>query len=437
MALSDTKIRTLLGAIENNTLMFLCGAGLSIPEPSFLPSAPSVAKSCFDKRAPIETLDAMLEYDIDELAGFFYARGDFLETFIPLVPWNDLSGQPNNGHAAIADLLVCRAAHGALSANFDTMIERWAEHRKVDLTGALDGQEAVEFSSSANPLLKFHGCMKRGKKQTLWTHGQLAEPSVQQRIESCSQWMNLHLPGKHLVVVGFWTDWGYLNNVIATAFSVTNAASVTVLDPSTSGELQAKAPDLWDKLHALSADFEHVQASGNVALSQLRLAYSQTWARKFYSLGKPAAAALGITGDPVPDAIGVEELYDLRRDVEGVPYTRAASLKEPPPSAGEAALAHIRLIASGATQAGAWLDCSGRSIRVVNGSGKVVETMRQAHKEPTSLPQPDMVICTGAIDLGVPARLIASGRGASVVSPAAGGAAEWLTLHEGLGVLGI
>jgi hypothetical protein len=203
MTLSTDKLTMLVGAMENDRLMFLCGAGLSVPPPSFLPTAPAVAKKCFDKRTPVENLDPALEWDIDNLAGFFHARGDFVDTFIPLVPWNDLAGAPNRGHAAIADLLVSRAAHGALSANIDTMIERWAENLKIDMAAALTGQEATTFEQVSRPLLRFHGCMKRGKTDTLWTQGQLAEGAVKQRIESCSQWMNLHLPGKHLVVANY------------------------------------------------------------------------------------------------------------------------------------------------------------------------------------------------------------------------------------------
>jgi hypothetical protein len=437
MPLSADRLTMLVGAMENDRLVFLCGAGLSVPSPSFLPTAPDVAKSCFDKRMPIEALDPALEWDIDNLAGFFHSRGDFVNTFVPLVPWNDLAGAPNRGHAAVADLLVSRAAHGALSANFDTMIERWAENLKIDMAGALTGQEAIAFEQISRPLLKFHGCMKRGKNDTLWTHGQLAENAVKQRIESCSQWMNLHLPGKHLVVVGFWTDWGYLNSVLATAFSVTNASSVTVIDVSTSNQLQTKASDLWAKLHALSADFSHVQASADVALDQLRKAFSKAWAKKFYALGKPAATSFGLGAQPIPDTLSTDDLYDLRRDVEGIPYTRAATLKAPPGAAAEAALAHIKLIEAGAIQLGAWLECSGKTIRVVNGSGNAVDAMREIHKEPTTLRQADIVVCAGAMDLGVPAKLIASGTGSSVVSPAAGGGAQWLTTNQALEKLGI
>jgi len=207
MTLTADLTTRLLGAIETNSLVFLCGAGLSIPTPSDLPSAIKVAQNCYDTWLPIEALDPALRDNVDLLAGHFYSRGDFERVFIKLVPWNDLVSLPNKGHAAIADLLISRGAHAALSANFDTMIERWAEERKIAMRGALTGQEAVVFADNTNPLIKFHGCLQRDRERTLWTQNQLTEPVIQARVTSCSQWLQLNLPGKHIVVVGFWTDW--------------------------------------------------------------------------------------------------------------------------------------------------------------------------------------------------------------------------------------
>lgn len=53
--------------------------------------------------------------------------------------------------------------------------------------------------------------------------------------------MRLQLPGKDLLVVGFWTDWGYLNDVVADALDAGALTSVTVIDPAGSAALQAKA----------------------------------------------------------------------------------------------------------------------------------------------------------------------------------------------------
>jgi hypothetical protein len=344
----STSLRTkILGAIETDTLVFLCGAGLSMAGPSFLPSAANVAQVCYDKWQATEVLDPALRSDADKLAAHFFARGDFGSVFVPLVPWNELAGSPNEGHAAIADLLISRGALAALSANFDTMIERWAQERKVAMRGALDGQEAISFDVYTNPLIKFHGCMHRDPDHTLWTQGQLAVPEVQSRVQSCSNWMNLTLPGKNLIVVGFWSDWCYLNDVLADAFSIRTANSVTVVDPSPTDDLQTKAPNLWAKLNHLSSAFEHVQASGADALDELRTAYSRAWAHKFYASGASMANGAGIAVAPSPNALAGADLYNLRRDVEGLPYNRAATLKQPPAAAAEAALMHFELINAG------------------------------------------------------------------------------------------
>jgi hypothetical protein len=436
-ALSDELRIRLLGAIETNSLVFLCGAGLSVPQPSDLPGAVKVSRACYDKWLPTEVLDRALRDDIDSLAGHFHAKGDFVSVFLELVPWSELEGPPNKGHASVSDFLLSRAAHGALSANFDTMIEKWAKERKVSLQGALNGQEAVNFQAVSNPLVKFHGCMDRARRKTLWTQGQLAEPDVAATVTSCAQWITQNLPGKHLVVVGFWSDWGYLNDVLASTFAIQTAASVTVIDPCSAPDLEAKAPALWAKLNALSADFEHVQESGADFLDELREAFSVSWTKKFYNLGAGPAAAVGFAVPPSPGGLSIDELYNLRQDAEGRPYNRAATLREPVAAAGEAALTHYQLLHAGATQEGAWLRHGDRAIRVVNGAGQELEAMRDSYREPPSIAQPDYVVCAGAYDLGTPAHLISSGSTRSVVKAKPGGGAKWITRAAMNGALGI
>lgn len=433
---ADLKTR-LLGAIQTDSLIFLCGAGLSMASPSNLPSAIKISQTCYDAWLPTETLDPALRDDIDRLSGHFHARGDFKNIFIRLVPWNELVGPPNNGHAAIADLLISRGAYAALSANVDSMIERWGEERRIAMRGALTGQEAGRFTESSNPLIKFHGCI-RNREETLWTQLQIAEAAAQARIKSCSEWMSINLPGRDLVVVGFWTDWGYLNNVLANAFGITNANSVTVIDPSTPADLQAKAPNLWTKLTSLSKMFEHVQASGSDVLDELRTAYSRTWARKFYVLGKTLVQPVaGVEAEAPFDTLEGEDLYNLRRDAEGIPYDRAATLKNPAETSSLAASVHILLLNAGAVQQGAWLQYSGRTIRVVNGAGKGLENVKAQYKEPMTISQPEIVVCAGAVDLGVPARQIPLGRGESTVRPTPGGSADWMTYEQARGILNL
>ena len=436
--LPEKTLTRILASIQANNLTLLCGAGLSIPDPTNLTSAVGVSRACYDKYAPIQNLPAELRDDLDALAGHFWDAGQFESVFIRnLVPWDDLTGSPNPGHEAVSDFLITRAVHGVLSANFDTMIENSASARKVFMRGALDGQEAVTFAQSMGlgPLLKFHGCAVRGQPQTLWTRRQLAEQAIQQRIESCTEWMNVNLPGRDLLIVGFWTDWRYLNEILQTALGGPAVGSVTVIDLLDEGELEGKAPTLWAILRDRSAQFEHVQASSSEALEEVRAEFSRVWMRRFFQLGRPLVEAA--TQTPVApeilepsSALGVEDLYNLRRDAEGVPYDRAARKKEPSPDAAQAASVHLRLLNANATYKGPWYEHDGQVVRVVQGAGQGLSVLREQYAEGPAVEQPDVVICAGAVDLGVPGRLVESGRGHSVVRPAPGGEARWLTLEQ-------
>jgi hypothetical protein len=431
--LSDPIITELLGSIEANRLMLLCGAGLSLPSPSNLLPAWRVAEICYEKRRDIEVLPDALRHDLDALAGHFHEADHFKDQFLGLVPWAELLGEPNAGHAAVSDLLVARAAHSTLSANFDPLIEIWAKTRKVDLRGALDGAQATEYSAATSPLLKFHGCLDRDRDATLWTQRQLDEAAVQQRIQSIKSWLAINLPGKDLLIIGFWTDWGYFNAVLADAVAVGGIGRVLVIDPASTDALQQKAPGLWGHLSA-GTHFTHVVGSGDAALQELRTAFSKVWARRFFRLAQPMAP-----GVPPPDPSGWlgEELYDLRRDAEGVPYNRAAKQKIPAAEAAQAALAHVLLTQANATREGAWFRLNDKTIRVVQGGGQSLSTVRERYDEPTALASPDIVICAGAVDLSLPATVVPAGAGASMVRPAKGGSAKWLTLEQARAELGI
>src|ERR1700682_4970675 len=131
MILSDSLLTRLLGSIAADRLMLLCGAGLSIPPPSSLMSALVVSQTCYDAYQHIVVLPPNLRDNIDLLAGDFFCTGEVESVFIgTLVPWNDLVGKPNIGHAAMGDFLVTGAATAVLSANFDVLIEQWAAENK-------------------------------------------------------------------------------------------------------------------------------------------------------------------------------------------------------------------------------------------------------------------------------------------------------------------
>jgi hypothetical protein len=155
MIFDDPTRTRLLGSIEADRLVLLCGAGLSIPAPSRLMSAVQVSRVCYDKYQPIAALPAAMRDDIDQLAGHFYGTGEFESVFVgTLVPWDDLAGESNPGHAAVADFLISGAAVAALSANFDLLIEQWAHRRRVAMRGALDGRQAQNAGGHERPLVK-------------------------------------------------------------------------------------------------------------------------------------------------------------------------------------------------------------------------------------------------------------------------------------------
>jgi hypothetical protein len=137
------------------------------------------------------------------------------------------------------------------------------------------------------------------------------------------------------------------------------------------------------------------------------------------------------------DTLECEDLYNFRRDGEGVPYNRAARSKTPVRESGPAALAHTLLLEAGAARDGAWYTYAGRRVRVVHGSGQVLSTVREQYKEPPTRPEADIIVCAGASDPAVPGSLISTGTGKSMVRPAAGGRSRWLTLEQARVEVGI
>jgi hypothetical protein len=438
MILGLDHLTRLLGSIEADRLVILCGAGLSVSPPSDLMSAVRVARTCYDAYKPIKVLPPDIRDKIDEIAGYFHGTGEFESLFIgKLVPWNELVGEPNAGHAAVSDFLICRAAYAVLSANFDSMIEQWASSRKIRMRGALDGVEAMNFGGDSNPLVKFHGCLVRSPEDTLWTKEQLRDAKIAARVKACSEWIKLTLPGKDLLIVGFWTDWGYLNDVLAEALTAKPFGSVTVVDTASTMDLETKAPKLWSTLVGGSPSFKHVKASGADVLGELRAEFSKTWVRKFYALGRGVLETAGkVYSEHEPD-MNCDDLYDCRRDAEGVPYNRAARRKTPPSEAALASFLHHLLIEATATREGAWYRIGGNRVRVVNGAGQSLNSVREQYREPPALSAADIVVCAGAADLSVPGSIIGSGAGASIVHPSGGGGARWMTLEQARGELGI
>lgn len=431
----------LLASMHAGRLVIFCGAGLSMAPPSSLPAAWKVAEACFDRyRLNIEpNADIALRSDLEALAQHFEDTNTLQSVFIEsLVPWNDFVRPPNAGHAALADFLVTRSAIAALSANYDMLIERCAIDNGFDFQSSLDGEEATVRTRTQSPLLKFHGCATKERDSTVWTPSQLEIEPIAGRIAKSKEWMAANLRQKDLLVVGFWTDWEYLNGVLASAFDGLSPLSVTVLDLADAATLEEKAPALWALAHGAGVDFKHVKQSGAEALDELRNAFSTNYLRALLASGQATfEAEFGVPCEAdwlEIDAFDSETLYCLRRDAEGVPVSKPAILQRPKQSALLGAF-HLMLRQAGATQTGQGYTINERSVRVVNGAGVALSQLKASFAEAPALETCDIVVAPGAINLSMPSNVVREGRAGDFMRPAP--AANWFDLEAGKLELGI
>lgn len=423
----------MLASMNAGRLLILCGAGLSMAPPSSLPSARAVAERCFD-RYRLESdpnFDIDLRNNLEALAEHFADLQTLKSIFIErLVPWSAFVRPSNAGHAAVADFLITRAAAASISSNYDTLIERRAWDYGSDFRGSLDGDEAIVDSLRQGPLLKFHGCSQRDRLSTVWAPSQLADPTISARIERSKIWMTANLRQKDLLVVGFWSDWDYLNAVIGSALAELQPVSVTVVDLSPENVLQEKAPDLWQIAHAQNVMFEHVQESAADVLDDLRIAFSANYLRQVLEAGRATfEEAMGAACQNACFDIAnfdSETLYSLRRDAEGNPSTEPATQIRPG-NCEALGFFHLLLRNAGATQRAEGYELDGRIIRVINGAERILSRLRSRFSEPPAAIPADIVVAVGATDLGVPNNVVRDGRAGDVIRPKAGGA--WFDLQ--------
>ena len=436
----EVKAR-LLASMDAGRLVVLCGAGLSMAPPSNLPSARRVAEMCFDayqtrvdphiNPALRQNLGALAEH----FAGLNTLKAQFIES---LVPWQDFERPPNPGHAAIADFLITKAAVAGLSSNYDKLIERCAWDYGADFRGSLDGDEATACAHAQAPLLKFHGCSHRDRGSTVWAPSQLHDPIIASRIERSKVWMAANLRQKDLLVVGFWSDWDYLNQVVGGALHGLDPLSVTVIDLSGAEDLEQKAPDFGARAHQPQVTCTHVRASGADALDELRRGFSENYLRQVLAAGRAAfEAATGAVCDPAwlnVTGLDTESLYEWRRDAEGVPVGRPATSNRP--KNGEAlGCFHLLLRRAGAMQQPQGYNIAGRCIRVINGAESILSSVAERFVEAPAISSADVFVAVGAIDLGRPGHVVRPGTPGSVMRPATGG--KWLTFEQAQAELGV
>lgn len=400
-------------------LAFLCGAGLSMAPPSNLPSAAVLAASIQAKYNGSVPGNPLTD-NIEEQATYFWNRHELAPIFIrTLIDRHIFAGRPNAAHFAVADFLLTNAADFAVSANVDGMIEMAG----ATLLGMIDaGTTAGEMAAAAAgtaPLLKIHGCWARDRDNTLWTPEQLTAPPLQTRVPDAADWARNRLMNRDILVVGFFTDWDYLNTILADALDAVQPANLIVVDPDEPANLELKAPNLYAVGQTAAHQFCHVQEYGDVFLRRLRVHFSQMFIRRTLH-GGSAAFATCKGAPPPPDLLEPGEsepdaLWRLRRDIQGCRPNQPATLREPPDEP-ELGLTILELLSAGATWKEALFQLGQEKIRVLRSGGQFLHELESIFaKDDAPVIAPDAVIAVGAAALGLAAH-IARPTGASSIA---------------------
>lgn len=436
----DEGISRSMKALLTDRLALLAGAGLSMAPPSSLPSAAAIAQSAKRKHDAMFCPDQPpLSTDIDAQAQHFFELGELATVYFrTLIDQDAFAAPPNSGHYCIADLLLVRAIQVAITTNVDTMVETAGQMLFGQIAAAIDGLSAAAFRPDESPLLKLHGCRNADPKNMVWALGQLAVPPVSDRIASSANWLRGRLTDRDLLIVGYSTDWDYLNEILAEALGAANPASVLVVDPASADDFARKAPVLFELGQQAGVNFRHVRASGADFLDRLRRSFSKSYLRRVLSDGEELyQQQYGVAPDPrwteAPE-LPADALWSLRRDLEGCLPNQPAS--ERSPMAGQLlGFTVLQLRARGATAEGQHWLLGAHRIRVLRAENMALHNVAAAYsRESAPAIVPDMVIAVGAEDVGLPPDIVRSGPTATI---ARGSPGHWLTRQAAIQEFGL
>ena len=112
-------------------------------------------------------------------------------------------------------------------------------------------------------------------------------------------WVSQRLLNRDLLVVGYWTDWDYLNQIITQVMNAINPSRVIVVDTADGATFPAKAPGLYYLGQRAANGFHHVKLSGANFLAALRRKFSDYIVRAVLHSGAVAYADhKGVAPDP-------------------------------------------------------------------------------------------------------------------------------------------
>ena len=398
----------ILLSIEADRVVIFCGAGLSMANPSNLPSAKALANEIYDKFEEVtgKKLDSTLKDDLELLAKYFIDDRRYQDFINVLIPWQKFRDNPNSGHESIADFLECNAVELVVSTNYDTFIEDAArELGDKNFRANIDGLGS-EIGTNHKPLLKIHGCCLLDNYNTVWNKEQILNGTLRTRIDNSKKFLTVKLHEKHLIFIGFWSDWSYLNDVLTDCISKVEPQLVIVVNPDEYSELEKKAPDLmsWAK----KTNFYHEQVSGDYFLQELRRKHNIQFLKKLVNNSKAAyEKKFGIisTSILVDDRLSVKDSYNLKRYFCGIPNSKPVKIKRPNANQELIGIYHIYLIEKGAVLEEIFYKINGHIVRMINGAGKLISSLKKEFERDNYFGA-DFTLCIGADDDITPTNII-------------------------------
>ncbi len=427
----DVGIEATLDSLLADRLSLLVGAGLSMAPPSCLPSTAALAQSAkqtYEARFGAAPFGS----DIAEQADYFFNRHELVTVYLrTLVDKDAFAGEPNAGHAAVADLILVNALKTAVTTNVDTMIEMAGQAIFGHVETGVDAAAMALVPADVTPLLKIHGCRQGDLATTIWSVLQLDDPAIKARVTGNASWLTHRLANRDLLIVGYATDWDYLNQVLDRVLGAVAPARVIIVNPCDEATLIAKAPQLVALGERASVQFLHVRCSGDVFLDSLRRAFSRSFLRQILHRGRREFEDLkGMPPESSwlePPDLPSDAYWQMRRDLEGCAPRKPA--KENKPTAGPMlGTALLQLRAAGAVPDGALWMLGGQRIRVLCADGRALHRV-QAEFERDTAPviAPNIVVAVGADDLSLPAHLV---RGAGTATITRGASSRFLTRQQ-------
>jgi NAD-dependent SIR2 family protein deacetylase len=434
----------LLESIEMDRLVILCGAGLSTSSPSNLPSAKELANFCFDKYENDTgcRLPDSMRNNLEELAMYFWQGNNFKTTFIQsLIPWPKLFQDPNPGHFAVADFLGCGVIEFALTTNIDYLIEKAAGILgEADFQSSIGNDDIDCYYIKHRQLIKIHGCSLKDRNNTIWCPTQIHVDPMQQRTDSIRRWLMGRLQSKDILIIGFWSDWAYLNGILDNCINGIVPNTVYLVDPLPDPQLEEKAPNLWRWARNENSAFFHIQESGDNFLDEIRKKYSIQFLKKMLDLSKQSyRQRFGqdfSANIHIEDTLGVSVLYEIRRNVSGTPINEIVRSKKIDGTFELIGLFHLWMVSMGAIFEPPYFKYANKFIRLINTPGKMLSTVKRKYShEPIHQLIADITVCVGAGDDYSPADIVKGDKPANIIRSGLSG--KWITEKDLPSELGV